>query len=130
MPVPVAPTFAPSILIAANTLFRDAIDGGGAAGFVRIRSAADVLLAQVPLTLPCGVVDGTTGALTITPAGRDDAAAAGGAAAYAEICSGAGVVLLSIPTTVGVAPQRGYLVINNVAIMQGAPVELLQILLS
>jgi hypothetical protein len=125
MPVPSVATYSASALVAAHTSFRDLIDGGAGAGFIRIRDSADVLLAQVPLTDPCGTVNGTTGQLTLTMAGRDESADASGTAAYGEICDSTGAVLLALPAQAGAAPVAGQLVLNSLTIVLGGPVEVL-----
>jgi hypothetical protein len=125
MPAPTVATYSPAALIAAHTSFRDLIDSGSGAGFIRIRSASDVLLAQIPLTDPCGTVNGTTGQLTITMSGRDESADASGTAAYGEFCNSDGTVYLSLPAQAGTAAVSGYIVINTLTIVAGGPVEVL-----
>jgi hypothetical protein len=125
MPVPSVATYSAAALVAAHTSFRDLIDSGSGAGFIRIRDSADVLLAEVPLVDPCGAVNGTTGRLTLDIAGRDESADAGGTAAYGEICDSTGAVHLALPTQAGSAPVNNRLVLNSLAIVAGGPVEIL-----
>lgn len=125
MAVPSVATYSASALIAAHTSFRDLIDSGSGAGSIKIRDSADVLLAQIPLTDPCGTVNGTTGQLTITPSGRDESADASGTAAYGEFCNSDGTVYLSLPAQAGTAAVSGYIVINTLTIVAGGPVEVL-----
>lgn len=125
MAVPTQATYSVAALVAAHTAFRDLIDAGTAGGSIKIRDAADVLLAQIPLTDPCGTVNGTTGQLTITPSGRDESADATGTAAYGEFCDSNGVVHLSLPAQVGAAAVSGKIVINTLSIVAGGPVEVL-----
>jgi hypothetical protein len=125
MPAPSSPVYSADVLVAAHTAFRDFIDSGSGAGFVRIRSAADVLLAQVPLDDPSGSVNGTTGQLTFSFSGPDTSADATGTAAYAEFCDSDGTVYLSIPAVQGTAPVSGFLVMNTLSILSGGPVEIL-----
>lgn len=125
MPAPASPTYSAAALVAAHTSFRDLIDSGASAGFVRIRSAADALLAQVPLSDPCGSVNGTTGQLTFSFSGRDESADATGTAAYAEFCDSDGDVHLALPAQAGTAAVSGKLVLNTLAIVAGGPVEIL-----
>jgi hypothetical protein len=125
MPVPSVATYSAAALVAAHTSFRDLIDSGSGAGFVRIRDSADVLLAEVPLVDPCGTVNGTTGRLTFDIAGRDESADASGTAAYGEICDSDGDVHLALPTQAGSAPVNGQLVLNSLTIVAGGPVEIL-----
>lgn len=123
MTVPTVATYSGAALVAAHTSFRDLIDSGAGAGFVRIRSAADVLLAEVPLNDPCGSVNGTTGQLTFSFSGRDESADATGTAAYAEFCTSAGTVHLALPTQAGSAAVSGKAVLNTLSINAGGPVE-------
>ena len=58
MPAPSSATYSAAALVAAHTSFKDLIDAGSAAGYVTIRDSADVLLAQIPLSDPCGTVNG------------------------------------------------------------------------
>ena len=111
--------------MAAHTAFRDLFHAGTAGGSIKIRDAADVLLATVPLTDPCGSVNATTGQLTITPAGRDESADASGTAAYGEFCDSTGAVYLSLPAQAGSSAVLGKLVINTLSIGAGGPVEVL-----
>jgi len=126
MAVPSVATYSVTALIAAHTAFRDLIDSGSAAGFIRIRDAADVLLAQVPLSDPCGSVNGTTGQLTFSLAGPDAAADANGTAAYGEVCDSDGDVHLALPAQAGNGAVSGKIVINSLTIVAGAPVTVLQ----
>lgn len=125
MPVPTVATYSVSALVAAHTSFRDLIDSGAGAGFVRFRDAADVLLAQVPLSDPCGTVNGTTGQLTLSIAGPDSSADADGTAAYAEFCDSNGVVHLAMPSQAGTVPVAGKVVMNTLTIAAGGPVAML-----
>jgi hypothetical protein len=125
MAVPSSATYSAAALIAAHTSFRDLIDSGSGAGFVRIRDAADVLLAQVPLNDPCGSVNGTTGQLALSFSGRDESADAGGTAAYAEFCDSDGDVHLALPAISGTSPVANRIVMNTLAIVSGTPVEIL-----
>ena len=124
MAVPSVATYSASALVAAHTSFRDLIDSGSGAGSIKIRGSSDVLLAQIPLTDPCGTVNGTTGQLTITPSGRDESADASGTAAYGEFCNSNGTVYLSLPAQAGGTAVSGKIVINTLSIIAGAPVEL------
>lgn len=125
MAVPTVATYSVAALVAAHTAFKDLIDAGTGAGSIKIRDAADVLLAQIPLTDPCGTVNGATGQLTITMAGRDESADASGTAAYGEFCDSAGVVHLSLPAQAGSAAVSGKLVLNTLSVVVGGPAEVL-----
>lgn len=125
MPAPTSATYSVAAKVAAHTAFRDLIDAGPAAGSIKIRDAADVLLAQIPLSDPCGAVNGTTGQLTLSIAARDESADASGTAAYAEFCDSTGAVHLSLPAQQGAAAVSGYIVLNTLTIAAGGPVEVL-----
>ena len=127
MPAPTVQTYSAAALVAAHTAFRDLVDAGTAGGSIKIRDAADVLLATIPLTDPCGTVNAGTGQLTITPSGRDESADATGTAAYAEVCDSNGVVYVSLPTQQGTAPASNVLVLNTLSIVAGGPVEILSV---
>lgn len=125
MPAPSSATYSAAALIAANTSFRDLVDSGSGAGFMRVRDSSDVLLAQIPLSDPCGTVHGTTGQLTLSIAGPDASADANGTAAYVQICDSDGDVHLSLPVQTGTSPVSGYAVFNTLAIVSGSPVDVL-----
>lgn len=125
MPAPSVATYSAAALVAAHTSFRDLIDSGSGAGFVRIRSSADVLLAQIPLSDPCGTVNGTTGQLTFSISGPDTSADATGTAAYGEFCDSDGDVHLALPAEAGSAAVSGKIVINTLSIVAGGSVELI-----
>lgn len=125
MPAPINATYSVATLVAAHTAFRDLIDAGLAAGSIKIRDATDVLLAQVPLTYPCGTINGTTGQLTVTPSGQDETADASGTAAYAEFCDSAGTVHLSLPAQQGTSAVSGKIVLNTLDIVASGPVEVM-----
>jgi hypothetical protein len=125
MPAPSVPTYSAATLIAAHTAFRDLIDAGASAGSIKIRSALDALLAQVPLNDPCGSVNGTTGQLTFSIAGPDASADATGTAAYAEFCDSNGLVHLALPAQSGTTPVSGKIVLNTLSIVALAPVYVL-----
>lgn len=125
MPAPSVYTYSAAALVAAHTSFRDLIDSGASAGFIRIRDAADVLLAQVPLSDPCGSVNGTTGQLTFSIAGPDTSADASGTAAYGEFCDSDGDVHLALPAEQGTVAVSGKIVLNTQAIIVGGTVSVI-----
>lgn len=122
MPAPASATYSVAALVAAHTAFRDLIDSGAGAGMLRIRNAADALLATVVLADPCGTVNGTTGQLTFSIPGGDTIST-GGTAAYGEFCNSDGVVHLSLPAQEGVAAVSGKLVLNSLVLVMGGPLE-------
>lgn len=123
MPAPTVATFSLDALVSTHTAFKALIDSGGSAGSVRVRSATDVLLAQVPLSYPCGTVNGATGQLVFSIAGPDASADADGTAAYVEVCTSAGVVKLSLPAQAGAVAVPGKAVLNTLAILAAGTVE-------
>lgn len=125
MAVPSVYTYSAAALVAAHTAFRDLIDSGAGAGFVRIRDSADALLAQVPLSDPCGTVNGTTGQLTFSIAGPDSSADANGTAAYGEFCDSDGDVHLALPAEQGASPVSGKIVLNTLSIITGGTVTII-----
>lgn len=125
MPAPGSATYSAAAKVAAHTAFRDLIDSGAGAGTIKVRDASDVLLATIPLSDPCGSVNGTTGQLTFSIAGRDESADANGTAAYAEFCDSDGDVHLALPAEAGTAPVSGKIVFNSLSIVAGGPVEVL-----
>lgn len=124
MAVPSVPTFSVAAKAAANTELLALLDAGSAGGSIRLRDADDVLLAEVPLSLPGGTVNETTGALELSVAGPDSSADAGGTVAYAELCDYDGDVHLALPAKQGTEAEDGYLVLNNLAVLQGGTVTI------
>lgn len=126
MPAPAEATYSVAALTVAHQSFADLIDSGTAAGFVRVRDSADVLLAQIPLADPCGTVNGGTGQLVFdVTAARDSSADASGTAAYAEFCDSDGDVHLALPAEAGSSPVSGKFVMNTLTIVAGGPVEII-----
>lgn len=123
MPAPSVATYSAAALIAAHTSFRDLIDSGAGPGKIRVRSAADALLAEVVLSDPCGTVNGTTGQLTFSIATNEDAAT-GGTAAYGEFCDSDGDVHLALPCEAGTVAVSGKLVLNSLTLVAGGPVNI------
>ena len=124
MPAPSSATYSAVALVAAHTSFKDLIDAG-TAGSIKIRDSSDVLLAQIPLSDPCGSVNGTTGQLTFSIAGPDSSADASGTAAYGEFCASDGTVHLSLPAQSGSVAVSGKLVLNTLSIVAGGPVAII-----
>ena len=124
MTVPTVATYSAAALIAAHTSFKDLIDIG-TAGSIKIRDAADVLLAQIPLSDPCGTVNGSTGQLAFSMSGPDTSADASGTAVYGEFCDSAGLVHLSLPAQAGAVAVDGKIVLNTLSIVAGGPVAVL-----
>lgn len=128
MPAPASATYSATAKIAANTSLLDEIDGGTGAGKVKIYTSADALLCTHTLSEPCGTVNGTTGQLTITAPSSVNASASG-TAAYATITDGDDVVMLSLPAQSGVAAVAGKIVLNNLSLVSGSPVDIVSIVI-
>lgn len=125
MAVPSVATYSVAAKVEAHTSFRNLIDSGSSAGFIRIRSATDTLLAQIPLADPCGTVNNSTGQLTFTTTNATDSSAdATGTAAYAEICDSDGDVHLALPAQAGTVAVSGKVVLNTTSIVAGGAVSL------
>jgi len=125
MAVPIVATYSAAALVAAHTAFRDLIDSGSAAGFIRVRDASDVLLGTCPLADPCGSVNGTTGQLTFAFNGRDENADANGDIAYVEFCDSDGDVHLALPAQAGATAVIGKAVFNTLGVVGGGIVEII-----
>lgn len=125
MAVPTDATFSAAALVAAQTSFRDLIDSGSGAGAMKIRNAADVLLATATLADPCGTVNGTTGRLTFSIEGTAITPSLAGTAAYAEFCNSDGVVHLAVPCVVGSAAVSNRVVLNTLTLFVGQPLTLI-----
>lgn len=125
MPAPGGVTYSVDALVDAHTAFRDLIDAGTGAGKIFIRDNSDTLLAEIPLSDPCGTVDGGTGQLTFSIAGPDSSANATGTAAYCEFADSDDNVHLSMDAQVGVTPVSGVIVLNTLSIVAGAPVTVI-----
>jgi hypothetical protein len=124
MAVPAVATYSAAAKIAAHTSFKDLIDTGAGNGTIKIRNAADALLATFNLSDPCGSVNGTTGVLTLSIAASVNASLTG-TAAYGEICDVAGTVQLAIPAQAGTVAVAGKLVMNTLDLISGQPVSIL-----
>lgn len=125
MPAPTTATFSVAALVAAQTSFRDLIDSGTGVGSMKIRSAADVLLATATLADPCGTVNGTTGRLTFSIEGSVIAPSANGNAAYAEFCDSDGLVHLAAPCVTGSSAVQNRVVLNTLTLFAGQPITLI-----
>ena len=123
MPAPAQYIYSAPALVAAQTSFRDEVDGGTGAGKIFLYSEADVLLAEIPLNDPSGTVDGA-GQLTITASGPETSAPAAGVCTWGTICDGDDVVLLSLPAEEGTVAVSGSIVISNATIAIGTEVAL------
>ena len=122
MPAPASATYSVVALVAAHTSFRDLIDGGAGAGFIRIHSAADVLLATINMADPCGTVNGATGRLTFSIPGGDTVSTSG-TAAYGEFCDSTGAVHLALPAQEGLSAVSGKIVLNTLSLVVGGPLD-------
>lgn len=124
MAVPTEPTFSVEAKYDANAALLALIDASSNPGVLRLRDADDVLLAELTLSSPGGSVSIETGALTLDVAGPDNDVDAGGEVAYAELCDGDDNVHLALPAMQGSEAENGYLVLNNLTLIQGGSVSI------
>jgi hypothetical protein len=124
MPAPVDYSYSVAALVAAHTALRDLIDAGTGAGSIKLYSDADVLLAEIPLTDPCGTVAGGSGQLTLTASASETSAPAGGVCTYGTVCDGDDAVHMTIPAQQGASAVSGKIVLNTTTIVLGAVVSL------
>lgn len=117
-------TYSTAAIVAAQTALLGVIDGDASAAKVVIKDASNVMLAEIILADPAGVVDPATGALSLTVQTQEDAAPATGTAATAELQDGAGVVHLTVPCAQGSSPVSGQCVLPLLDITAGEPVDL------
>lgn len=129
MPAPASATYSAAAKIAAHTAFLNLLEAGAGVGRIRVRSASDVLLAEIMLNDPGGTVNGTTGQLTLSIAGPDVSANATGTAAYGELTDSDGLVHLALPCMSGTVAVPGFLVLNALNIVIYGPVEILSCVL-
>ena len=97
----------------------DLIDAGPSHGLIKVREASGVLLATLPLSKPCAVLNVTNGRLTFDIAGRDDFVEVGSVPAYADITDSSGKVIFSLPAAIGLAPVEGKIVFNAALVAGG-----------
>ena len=118
-----AVSYSLDVKVAANTALRDSIDGGTGAGSIKIRDSSDVLLAEMPLSDPCGSVDVGTGVLTLSVAGNE-ATPTAGTAEYGEVCDSDDNVKIIMPVQEGGSAVAGYLVIDSTTILEDTIVSI------
>jgi len=125
MPAPLVTTYALATMITCGDAILADIDGGAGVGKIKLRSEADVLLAEILLNNPGGTVNVLTGILQLDPAGPDASADASGIATYGEVTDSDDVVIMSIPVIEGATAVDGYLVLNIESIVAGSTVTIL-----
>ena len=122
-------TWTPAVLIPVNTALLNRIDDGASTGpaALNIYNDADTLLVSLPLTDPAGSVNGTTGALTLTP-GDPATPVATGTADHADLVDNDGAVLKEdIPLAQGTSSVAGSVVLSSLAIDPAFDVTLVSI---
>ena len=129
MPAPLVATYDAQTRIDAHTALLTNIDSGSGPGTIKTYDAADVLLCTHTLTDPGGVVNGTTGQFTITPASDTVNAVASGTAAYCVVANSAGTARLSLPAQQGTAPVSGKAVFNSLLLVSGQPVQAISLVI-
>ena len=129
MPAEFLNEWSPPSIVAAHTGLLGHIDGGSGNGTITVHRADDALLATIPLERPGGAVDGTTGALTLAPDGREEDAPAAGNASYATLRNSDGVALRSLPCEAGSVAVEGKCILNTVEIELGGRVEVISMVI-
>ena len=129
MTAPFMNEWSPASIEVAHVGLLGHIDGASGNGTITIHRADDTLLATIPLARPGGTVNGTTGALTLAPDGREEDAPAAGDASYATIRDSSGVALRSMPCVQGDSPVAGSCVLNTLEIELGGRVEVVSALI-
>lgn len=125
MPAEYLTSWRPSAIIAAHNALLALLDADALPAKMTAHDASDTLLATVTLGDPAGVVNGTTGLLTLTIAAREESAPAGGNVSYWTLRDGAGVAYRSLPAEVGSTPVSGKVVMNTLEVVADGPVEVL-----
>lgn len=121
MAAPYLNTWNPIAKVDANTALLTTL----ASGSIRIYDASDTLLGSVDLDDPVGVVDQTTGELTLVPA-ADGVWVASGMAAYAALYDGASTpnAMQSLPCQAGSEPVAGKCVLTTLTTVATKPFSL------
>ncbi len=120
-----AHAYSADLWIAAHGAALAVIEGGASDPTIKIRDSGDVLLATAVLDETGSTCSGTTGDITFAILTQEDAAPASGTASYAEICDGDGAVHATMDCVQGSSPVAGACVMNTLAIVSGAPVDIL-----
>lgn len=110
--------------IDANTSLLDLIKAETGTPTIKIKSAADVTLAEVTIDEATSAVNGTTGVLTLEIDAQEDSTTAG-TASYAQVCDGAGDPHIEIPCQAGSSPVSGYCVVNTLTILDAQTFDVL-----
>lgn len=112
--------YALPVWVAAHTAALAALLGATGTPVLRIRTVAEEVVAEVPLSIATSMVDPDTGAITLTPANPSTAAIADGIAHHADIYTGANEHRGRLPCVEGTIAQAGYCVLAFTAISTGA----------
>ena len=111
--------------INANTSLLDLIKAETGAATIKIKSAANVTLAEVVIDETANsAVNGTTGVLTLAILTQEDSTTEG-TASYAQVCDGAGNPHIQLPCQAGTAAVAGYCVVNTLNILAGQAFDVL-----
>lgn len=122
-------TYSTAVKIAARTAILAQIDTGSAVAtaYVNILNSADQVLATLPLTYPCGTVNGSGQLVFDVSNARDDAAETAPTdrvATKARIHNRDNVQCLEATVVSGSAPSANNFVLTSTTIASGQPVEL------
>ena len=128
MPAPASVTWDDLVKVDAHTAVLDYIDQGAGNGILTLYTEADATLISYTLSGPAGTVNGTTGQLTITAPASANATGTG-TCTWCEITDSDSNSVVQLPVQTGTSAVSGYLVLNTDAIVTGAPVEILSIVI-
>lgn len=110
--------------IGAQTDFLDRLKAGAGAPTIKIKSAADVTLAECVIDEATSAVSGATGVLTIAILTQEDSAT-GGTAAKAHFCDGDGVAHAELPCAAGTVAVADTCVVNSLSVLDGGAFDVL-----
>lgn len=114
--------------VAAHTaLLTEMLDDTTAEPTLKLYDSGPVQLAEFVIDDAGSSVAAGTGDITILIATQEDAALASGTAAYLDFCDGDGTVHYRLTCQQGTVAVAGKCVMNSLAIVAGAPVDILSV---
>lgn len=114
--------------VAAHTaLLAEMLDDTTAEPKLKLYDSGPVKLAEFVIDDAGSSVAAGTGDITILIATQEDAALASGTAAYLDFCDGDGTVHYRLSCQQGTVAVAGKCVMNSLAIVAGAPVDILSV---
>lgn len=114
--------------VAAHTaLLAEMLDDTTSEPKLKLYDSGPVKLAEFVIDDAGSSVAAGTGDITILIATQEDAALASGTAAYLDFCDGDGTVHYRLSCQQGTVAVAGKCVMNSLAIVAGAPVDILSV---